>query len=72
MTTKDIVHLAMEWSNGDLELCADMVVTMDKLVNTEREACAQLADKRRTQSRNPLVRCPLEIVAADIRARSEA
>jgi hypothetical protein len=62
----------MEWSNGEPELCAEMIVTMDRLVHTEREACAQLADKRRTQSRNPLVRCPLEIVAADIRARGEA
>jgi hypothetical protein len=67
MTPKDIVHLAMKWSNGDPDLFAEMVVTMDTLLRTEREACAQLADKRKAQSRNALVRCPLAIVAADIR-----
>lgn len=39
-----IMELAMEWSRGDPELCADIVVKLTQLVENERAACVRLCE----------------------------
>lgn len=45
-TETKAMALAMEWSCGEPEMCAQMLMAMMHLIEEEREACARVCDQR--------------------------